>query len=233
LFFETLRRVACQFSTLQYHGLHVKENWNKCCGGLLLPIALMVAFALTRWPGLLPLNFSAFYALAFCGGVFLPRKLAWWLPLTTLIITDVLLNFYYTAKGHDAWQVYQLFNYAAAIALIWLGTRFSPRAASWKLIGGGLLGAVLFYLITNTASWFFNPFNNPEYTKTLHGWITALSKGTAGYPPTWEFFRNTLLSGGLFTGLFVGAMKLAEAMEPKEEEQKEDEPVTEPEKTEA
>ena len=193
----------------------------------------MVAFALTRWPGLLPWNFSAFYALAFCGGVFLPRKLAWWLPLTTLVITDVLLNFYHSAQGYNAWQVEILFNYVAAIVLIWLGTRFSPRSSLWKIIGGGLLGAVLFYLITNTASWFFNPFHNPEYVKTFAGWLAALTKGTAGYPPTWEFFRSTLLSGGLFTALFAGAMKLAEAMEPKEEKEEEPEPEAEPEKSEA
>ena len=33
-----------------------------------------------------------------------------------------------------------------------------------------------------------------------------------GCPQTWEFFRNTMLSGGLFTGLFVGSMKLNEAV---------------------
>jgi len=208
--------------------LRVNEKWNKW-----LPILLMAAFALTRWPGLLPWNFSAFYALAFCGGVFLPRKLAWWLPLTTLAITDVLLNFYHTAQGYNAWQVEILFNYVAAIVLIWLGTRFSPRSSLWKIISGGLLGAILFYLITNTAAWFFNPFNNPEYVKTFAGWFIALTKGTAGYPETWHFFRNTLLSGGLFTALFAGAMKLVEALEPKEEKEEEPDPPAEPEKSEA
>jgi hypothetical protein len=206
----------------------VNEKWNKW-----LPILLMFAFALSRWPGLLPWNFSAYYALAFCGGVFLPRKLAWWLPLITLAITDVLLNFYHTAQGYNAWQVEILFNYVAVIVLIWLGTRFNPRGSLWKIISGGLLGAVLFYLITNTAAWLFNPFNNPEYVKTFAGWFIALTKGTAGYPQTWEFFRNTLMSGGLFTALFAGAMKLAEAMEPEEEKEEEPEPASEPEKSEA
>ena len=36
------------------------------------------------------------------------------------------------------------------------------------------------YLLTNTASWLFNPFANPEYTKDLAGWLIALTKGTAG-----------------------------------------------------
>jgi len=188
----------------------------------------MIAFALTRWPGLLPWNFSAFYALAFCGGVFLPRRLAWWLPLSTLAITDIFLNFYY---GY--WSPELLFNYAAAALIIWLGTRFSPRGPIWKTVAGGLLGAIIFYLITNTASWFFNPFHNPEYVKTFGGWLWALTKGTAGYPETWQFFRNTLLSGGLFTALFAGAMKLAEATEPAEEAEEETPPAAEPEKTEA
>jgi hypothetical protein len=204
----------------------VKEKWNTW-----LPIVLMIVFALSRWPGLLPWNFSAFYALAFCGGVFLPRKLAWWLPLTALVITDVFLNMYHTSKGYDAWQPEILFNYIAAVAIIWLGTQFNPRASMWKLVCGGLLGAIIFYLVTNTASWFLNPFSNPEYVKNFGGWFIALTKGTAGYPETWQFFRNTLLSGGLFTALFAGAMKLGEAMEPKEEE--DPQPATEPEKTEA
>ena len=72
-------------------------------------------------------------------------------------------------------------------------------------------------------AWLFNPFQNPEYTKTWMGWITALTKGTAGWPQTWEFFRNTLMSGGLFTGLFVGAMKFSQATKPASEEDEEEE----------
>jgi hypothetical protein len=197
----------------------VKEKSN-----VWLPVLLMLAFAATRWPGLLPLNFSAAYALVFCAGVYLPRRLAWWLPLATMLVTDLVLNLYYRfALGIDAFKAMQLVNYAVYAAIIWLGTRFNPRATSRsakgelksyaKLLGGGVLGAILFYLVTNTASWFFNPFGNPEYTRNFIGWLTALTKGTAGYLETWEFFRNTLLSGGLFTGLFVGAMKLTNAGE--------------------
>ena len=89
--------------------------------------------------------------------------------------------------------------------MIFLGRRFRPQSSFAALLGGGILGAILFYLITNTASWFFNP----EYAKNFAGWLLALTKGTGGFPPTWEFFRNTLLSGGLFTALFAGAEKLA------------------------
>jgi hypothetical protein len=193
-------------------------------GKLVLPIALMLVFALSRIPGMLPQNFSAAYAIAFCAGVYFAGRMAWWLPLATLLVTDIGLNMYYWLYlGWNVWELpvlkYQLFNYASYVALIWLGRRFKPGSSFVSLLGGGVLGALLFYLITNTASWFFNPFGNPEYTKNLSGWITALTKGTAGWPPTWEFFLKTLFSGGLFTGLFVGAMKLtATAESPQEKE---------------
>ncbi len=188
----------------------------------------MVVLAVTRVPGLLPPNFSAVYGVLFCAGVYFSGRMAWWLPLATLLVTDVLLNLYYHfVLDIDAFQAHQLIVYAAYGVLIWLGRRFSRKTSFVTLLGGGILGAILFYIVTNTAAWLFNPFQNPEYTKTLAGWIIALTKGTAGYPQTWEFFRNTLMSGGLFTGLFVGAMKLSEAMEPKEES--DEDPEEEPE----
>lgn len=185
----------------------------------------MAVFALTRWPGLMPLNFSAAYALAFCAGVYFGGRTAWLLPLGTLLVTDILLNRHYG----QSFQIYQLFTYLSYVVIIAIGRGIGSKASLWRLLGGSLLGAVLFYLITNTAAWFFNPFKNPEYTKTITGWIIALTKGTANWPDTWMFFRNTLTSSGLFTGLFVGAMKLLESLEESEEEI----PEGEPESTEA
>lgn len=185
---------------------------------LILPLVLMVLFALSRWPGLMPWNFSAAYALMFCAGVYLPRRLVWWLPFATMIVTDMLLNrcYYHVALVGPE----MIGNYLAYAGMVLLGRKFSARAPWLALVGGGLLSAIVFYLVTNTFSWFFNPFHNPEYVKTFSGWLIALTKGTAGYAQTWQFFNRTLMSGGLFTGLFAGAMKLAEAAEPEKEKEK-------------
>ncbi len=194
----------------------------------------MVVAAVSRWPGLFPPNFSAFYALMFCAGAFFPKDIKWWLPMTTLVATDLVLNlYYYFALGINSFQVTQLVNYACFAGLIWFGTKFNPRSSFLWLLTGGIIGAILFYLITNTASWLFNPFHNPEYTKDLAGWIIALTQGTAGHPPTLEFFRNTLLSGGLFTGIFAGAMKLDAAAESAKEKESEEAPAEEAEGEEA
>jgi len=177
----------------------------------------MVVFALTRIPGMLPLGFSAAYALVFCAGVYFSGRMAWWLPLSVMFVTDIALNvFIYHTAPINSYTFVSLVIYAAIIAL---GRLFKPKMSWLALVGGGVLGALLFYLITNTLSW----LGEPAYAKTLAGWIQALTQGLPGYPPTWEFFRNTLLSGGLFTSLFVGAMKCLEAAE----EAKEDAPESE------
>ncbi len=195
----------------------MNEKWR-----LWLPLGLMmVVFAITRWPGLMPQNFSAAYAMAFCAGIYFPRRLRWWVPLGTLFLLDILLNgFYYHVSLVDG---YTLFKLGAFALIIWLGTLFSPKKSWLSIVSGGLLGALIFYVVTNIASWIFDP----GYPKTLSGLIQALTTGLPGYPPTWTFLKNTLLSGGLFTGLFCGAMKLAEAAEEEEEEEPSEEAVPE------
>lgn len=192
---------------------------------VLIPALLLAAFALTRWPGVMPLNFSVAYGLVFCAGAF-PQRLPWWAILSTMLATDVALNVFY----YDTFifSDYQAVNYLAYAGIYLLGRRFSARASVLRHIAGGLLGAVLFYLITNTASW----LQDPAYAKNFADWVRALTTGTSGWPETWTFFRNTLLSGGLFAGLISAALQSVEAPEPEPEEEAEPEgaPEAAPEK---
>jgi hypothetical protein len=161
-------------------------------------------FALSRLPGMMPQNFSAAYALAFCAGVYFSGRTAWWLPLGLLLGTDILLNVFY--YDETLFSGYMALKTVSFLGLVALGRLFSPQSNWLKLAGGGVLGALLFYLVTNTASW----LNDPAYAKTLAGWVQALTVGRPDFhPTTLEFLRNTLLSGGLFTALFAGAMKIA------------------------
>ena len=68
----------------------VKANWNRW-----LPVIFLAVFALSRWPGWFPPNFSAATALAFCAGVYFRGAAAWWLLLATMLVTDVALNVFY------------------------------------------------------------------------------------------------------------------------------------------
>jgi hypothetical protein len=193
----------------------VSKKWN-----LGFTVLLLAAIAISRTPGLMPLNFSFVYALVFCAGAF-PQRLPWWLVLVTMLCTDIGLNLFYYHT--DAFSDYQAVNYLAYAALYFLGRKFLKTTSIFKLMGGGLLGAVLFYVITNTAAW----LQNPEYAKTLAGWIKALTVGTDNWPQTWTFFRNTLISGGLFTGIISALIKMLEASEPEPEPEEEKEESTE------
>lgn len=182
----------------------------------------MLIFAVSRWPGMLPQNFSAAHALLFCAAFWLPGWMGWVLPLATIIVTDILLNvFAYDVTVLDPrlvtnWMVLALFVVLAK----WLARRRSYG----RVFLGTLFGALLFYLVSNSVSWMVNP----AYAKTIAGWVQALTVGLPGIPPTWMFGLKTLLGTGLFTGLFAGAMKLSEAMdatepEPEAEDTEEDE----------
>jgi len=192
---------------------------------VLWPLTLIVIFALSRCPGAMPQNFSAAYALCFCAGLYLPRRLAWTIPLGVMALTDLLLSFlYYHLPSYSLAGFIrdQAPNYAAYAVLIGLGCLLGGKRSFVTLLSGGIFGAILFYLISNTAAWL-----GPGYAKTWADWIRALTTGQPGYPPTWEFFRGTLLSGGIFSGLFVGAMKLSEAKEEAAAEEEEEEPEQE------
>ncbi len=199
----------------------MRESWKRK-----LPWVFLAAFAVSRWPGLMPASFSAAYALMFCAGVFFPRPTGWTVPFAVMLATDLALNCWYQfGKGYPVFTpglvLYLAGNYAGYGLLIWLGRRFQPASQYLRLIGAGVFGALLFYLVTNTSAWLLNPFRNPEYTRDVAGWWIALTKGTGGYPETWTFFRNTLLSGGLFTGLFAGAYKLTASESPREKGEEE------------
>jgi len=199
----------------------LKQHWPT--------VALLALFVVLRWPDLLKLpNFSMAYALVFCAAAF-PRRLPWWSVLGVMVATDLALNlFHYHTE--TLFSDYQAVNYLAYAGIFVLGRFFDARAHLGKLIGGGLLGALLFYLVTNTAAW----LQNPEYAKTLADWFRALTTGTTGWPATWTFLRNTLLGGGLFTALIASTLQAteAEAPEPEESEEpaKEGEPSSEEQK---
>jgi len=174
----------------------------------------------------MPSNFSATYAIVFCAGLYLSGQLGWIIPLVVLLGSDLLLSALFYAHGDFSLRNFligQAPNYLAYAGLFGLGRWFGAKRSWWRLLGGGVIGALLFYIVTNTAAW----LTLAPYQKTLAGWLQAITTGLPGYPPTWEFFRNTLLSGGLFTGLFVAAMKFTEA--PRTAEEKDEETNNEPE----
>jgi hypothetical protein len=169
----------------------------------ILLVLFLIGSAITRIPGVLPPNFSVVYALMFCSGIFF-KNVKWIYSIFTILITDVLLNIYYQYHGYNSSLLSLLPNYIGYGILIWMGSKLKPDDSFFKLISNSILGSIVFYFVTNTCSW----ISSPVYSNTVLGWVTALTIGTAGWPSTLEFYRNSILSTTIFTSLFVTSWKL-------------------------
>ena len=174
-----------------------------------MPFALLLLVLAAGWrivalhePALS--NFSPLMALAFCGGVYFRNRWLRLVPFAALSLTDLYIDRYYAAEYGYQWTaggaVLRTLCFAAALGLGLL----VARRRNWpNLFAGALGGALLFYLVTNTASW----SGDAGYARTAAGWWQAMTVGHPEFPPTLMFFRNTLASDLLFTGLFAAAME--------------------------
>jgi hypothetical protein len=151
-------------------------------------------------------NFSPLMALAFCGGLYFRRGWLWLVPFAALLLSDLYIDHHYWVEYHYQSTVggtgIRLLCFAAGLLL---GHQLSARR-TWGVIFAGALGAsVLFFLVTNTASW----LGDASYAHDAAGWWQALTVGHPQFPSTLYFFRNTLGSDLLFTALFGLAMEYA------------------------
>jgi len=144
-------------------------------------------------------NFAPVAAVALCGGIYLPRRVAFIIPVAALLVSDLVLNWHYNAPLLS-WEMAS--RYAAIALTVGIGFGLRNRARLSLILPASVLGSLIFYVVTNTTSW----LGTAAYAKTLAGWVQALTTGLPGYAPTWTFYRSTLLSDLLFTTLFVLCM---------------------------
>ncbi len=141
-------------------------------------------------------NFSPVLALFFCGAVYLRGTASWLIPAVAVVGSDLLLNPTY---GENLLEPFMLATYGGFALAVFVG-RFVSKRRAWPTLLGGVLGcSISFYLLTNFFAWLVNP----AYAKTLAGLWQALTIGTLGFPPTYLFLRNSLVSDLLFTGIFA------------------------------
>ncbi|MEO7414252.1 MAG: DUF6580 family putative transport protein [Opitutaceae bacterium] len=176
-----------------------------------MPLAIALIVLATGWrivaahfPVLV--NFSPLMALAFCGAVYFPNKRLWLVPFAALTLSDLYLDHYYATTFNYEWTfggaMIRALCFAAALGL----GAMVARDRSWlKILGGALGGSLFFYLVTNTASF----LGDSTYMHTSAGWWQAMTVGHPEFPPTILFFRNTLVSDLVFTGVFATVMEYA------------------------
>ncbi len=157
------------------------------------PLALMLGVLVMRvlaQHGVIPnLNFSPLMAFAFVGSIVLPRPLPWWSWAMILLGVDLLSQS--SAVLSSANLPVIVLTYGCYILAAWFGSRLrraGPGVVS--TLTGSVICSILFYMVTNTFCWAVEPI----HAKTASGWLQCLVWGTPGLPPTWLFFRNSLIA---------------------------------------
>jgi hypothetical protein len=153
-------------------------------------------------------NFAPLAAIALCSAAYFPKKYKFSVPLITLFISDVVINFRYGAPLLDP-QI--LVRYAALSLVGCIGVVLQNRISLKALLPASIAGSTIFYAITNAFSW----LSDPGYAKNFAGLIQSLTVGLPQYSatPSWMFFRNSIVSDLLFTLLFVICMNLGRSIE--------------------
>jgi len=154
------------------------------------------------------MNFAPIAAIALCAAAYFPRKYKFTVPMIALLISDLVLNAHY---GFSLVSPFVLSHYVGFAIIGCLGLLLQRRA-SWKTLLPASVGAsLIFYLVTNSVSWIYDP----GYAKTFTGFIQAVTVGLPQYSatPTWMFFRNSIVSDLVFTFLFVVCMNVGRSRE--------------------
>lgn len=157
---------------------------------ILLVILAVGSRLIAPWP-----NFTAMTAVAVTGGMlFGKRYLGILLPIVALFISDLIINNTLYAYLGNHWLTEGAgWLYGSYLLIALLGTAKVVKSKYSFLFGAGLVGTLLFYLLTNFGAW----LGNPMYPQSLVG---LLESYTMGLP----FLFNQVLGTLAYSGLIVG-----------------------------
>jgi len=138
-----------------------------------------------------PANFAPIGAIALFGALYLPKKWALILPIMAMFVSDIFIGFY-------SWQIMLcVYTSFALMGLIGLWVRKNKQFST--VLGGTLLGSILFFLITNTAVWAFGTMYTHNIPGLMQSYLMAI-----------PFFKNSLLGDLFYVGLMVGGFEMVQ-----------------------
>lgn len=152
---------------------------------LLLIIFASLLILLARFIPHLP-NFSPLASVILFAGVYAKDKRYLILPFVALLISDFFIGFY---------QLGVMFSVYGSFALIaLLGIVLKKHHNAINTISSSLAAALFFFLSTNAAVWYFGNWYSHDLSGLMLSYTLAI-----------PFFKNTLFSNLLYTGLLFGA----------------------------
>jgi hypothetical protein len=151
----------------------------------------------------LPPNFMPIGALGLFGGARLRSWQAFVIPLAVMVVSDGLLG---VLRGREyLFHPATAFIYASFLIYVLIGRALRRTESPWWIAAGSLLGSVQFFLVTNFGHWLMTGvaagtrsiLEPGQYYLTFAGLVEC-------YTQALPFYRTTLLSDLLFTGVFFG-----------------------------
>ena len=153
-------------------------------------VALILAAAATR---LLPHppNMTSVTAVALFGGAyFADKRLAFLVPLTALVLSDLVLGFY----------AHMEIVYLAFLLVVCIGLWLQKHRNVLTIAGATVASSIVFFLVTNFVGFHID---GGLYPVTFNGMVESYA---AGLP----FLRNTIVGDLLYTALLFGGFALLE-----------------------
>lgn len=145
-----------------------------------------------------PANFAPIGAIALFAALYLPKKYALIIPLIAMFISDTFIGFY---SLPIMLSVYIGFTIMSLIGLlVKKNKKFST------ILGGTLVGSILFFLLTNFAVWTFGTM----YSHTFSGLIQS-------YTMAIPFFKNSLLGDLFYSGIIIGGFEFVLSLQTKKQ----------------
>lgn len=162
-------------------------NHQKYDHWILIGLLLIFGFVMRLLPH--AANVAPIGAIALFAGIYLPPRWALLLPVGVMLASDLIVGLYSLPI--------MITVYASFVCMGLIGLWVRKHKTPLTLLGGTVVGSILFFLLTNAAVWAFGTM----YPHTVAG---LLQSYMAGLP----FLRNTLIGDLMYVGLLIGGYEL-------------------------
>lgn len=146
-------------------------------------------------------NICPMVALAFGGSLILGKRVALWLPIASMGLSDILIAMW------SPWP----FDFAERAGIYGIlilasmhGNLLRGSGRTVGLYGTQIAWTLVFYVVSNSLCW----AGGMGYQLSFLGWAQALTVGLPGFEPTWMFLVRSLGSDLalfiIFTEVYYG-----------------------------
>ncbi|MCX6785184.1 MAG: hypothetical protein NTV81_04675 [Candidatus Komeilibacteria bacterium] len=149
-------------------------------------IVLLIALGLITRLSWHPANITALAAISIFAGFYFSRKIAWLIPISIMLISDLFLG------GYELPVMISV--YVSFVLATQIGAWFKGKRPGLTWLGAVILPGLIFFIITNFAIWAFTPW----YVRTGAGLIQCL---VAALP----FWRNMAIGDAVWLGVIFSS----------------------------